>query len=324
MSDEKYISIHKLTKQFGLVPSTLSKWADAGKVRYIHPNENGHRLYNVRDIERVFCLTQPITTRIVVYYARVSSSHQRADLERLQVWKREREPYMAARKALQKQYPKQWKNRLGEILVPEPPKPHPPKKKKAVPLEHLRQRVGVLSCYDKDHWIRQTGVAADFIDEAVRDIVKNWFSNQQRYLSQQAQGNNPSPFDMHFSSKKRAKQESCVLLKKHWGKIVKEDSFWNRLNPFKLNVEGRVERGKQLTLPLAHDTRLIKTRTNKVYIVVAEPLPKRSESQAPQGDLGVVSVDPGVRDFITTFDPSGLVTAWSPNVSGYSKINQDQ
>ena len=82
MNNDKYISPRKISEQFDITSGTLRLWSEAGKIRCIRPNENGGRLYNVSDIKTVFGVTQEIKTRKTICYARVSSSHQKEDLER--------------------------------------------------------------------------------------------------------------------------------------------------------------------------------------------------------------------------------------------------
>ena len=81
MDNEKYIAPSKLTKQFDITSGTLRNWAEAGKIRYLRPN-NRRRIYNVEDVIKIFGITPKEVQKKTVIYARVSSSHQKEDLER--------------------------------------------------------------------------------------------------------------------------------------------------------------------------------------------------------------------------------------------------
>lgn len=70
-------------RAFDVSRTTLRRWADAGRVRFT--GATGNRRYNVADIERELGATAShadVAQKARVIYARVSSSHQRADLER--------------------------------------------------------------------------------------------------------------------------------------------------------------------------------------------------------------------------------------------------
>jgi predicted site-specific integrase-resolvase len=82
MDNEQYISPFKLTKQFDVTSGTLRRWAEDGKIRCLRPN-NGKRIYNVNDVTKHFGI-QPVKPNptYTICYARVSSLHQKEDLER--------------------------------------------------------------------------------------------------------------------------------------------------------------------------------------------------------------------------------------------------
>ncbi|KAI9201914.1 uncharacterized protein BJ171DRAFT_629260 [Polychytrium aggregatum] len=96
-----------------------------------------------------------------------------------------------------------------------------------------------------------------------------------------------------------------------------ERSLLPRLRP-----DGTIE-DRRLQLPFLCDTRIMRTKTGKFYIVVSGPLVRPGESQAQDTAKKVVSIDRGVRDFITTYDPSGLVTAWGASKSHSTNGGRD-
>ena len=87
MDNELYISPIKLTKKFDVTSGTLRRWAEEGKIRYLRPttsdSKRGKRIYNIEDVKRIFGIQNETQSfRTTVCYARVSSGHQKADLER--------------------------------------------------------------------------------------------------------------------------------------------------------------------------------------------------------------------------------------------------
>lgn len=82
MDNEQYISPQKLTRQFDVTSGTLRRWAELGKIRYLRPN-NGKRIYNIIDITKIFGIKPPQPkSDYTICYARVSSNHQKSDLDR--------------------------------------------------------------------------------------------------------------------------------------------------------------------------------------------------------------------------------------------------
>jgi putative transposase len=65
-------------------------------------------------------------------------------------------------------------------------------------------------------------------------------------------------------------------------------------------------------IPTSVDTavRFLKDRLGRYFLVVPREVVKRSENQAPQQHESIVSLDPGVRTFQTTYDATGLSTEW--------------
>lgn len=80
-----YVSSAHIRQQFDVCESTLRRWADLQTVRSIRvgASDMSRRLYHADDIRRMFQQADnPNHQRSTILYARVSSEHQRADLER--------------------------------------------------------------------------------------------------------------------------------------------------------------------------------------------------------------------------------------------------
>ena len=80
METANYISASKITKQFDISSGTLRRWAENGKIRFLRPN-NGKRIYHLEDVSILFG-NKPNNFKETILYARVSSSHQKEDLQR--------------------------------------------------------------------------------------------------------------------------------------------------------------------------------------------------------------------------------------------------
>jgi predicted site-specific integrase-resolvase len=81
MNHERYISGAEIKKRFQVSNSTLRRWANQGRVPVVRFNDTGKRLYERTALEAALgSHREDIGEKIV--YARVSSSHQREDLER--------------------------------------------------------------------------------------------------------------------------------------------------------------------------------------------------------------------------------------------------
>lgn len=85
-SSNQFISANKIQERFGISSSSLRRWDKEGKIQTIR-TPGGFRLYGLHDINKLFnekLLHEEdiIVKKTKICYARVSSDHQRADLER--------------------------------------------------------------------------------------------------------------------------------------------------------------------------------------------------------------------------------------------------
>lgn len=78
MSD--YVHGKQVHKTYGVTNTSLTRWAGQGKIR-IRRTPGGHRLYHAGDVAALFGADEERQAAKVIY-ARVSSQHQKADLER--------------------------------------------------------------------------------------------------------------------------------------------------------------------------------------------------------------------------------------------------
>lgn len=84
MNDDQFISPCKIKKKFDVTSNTLRTWAEKDQIRYIRIRDGkGKRLYNIEDVEKIFYGSKlPEHRKQVICYARVSSNHQKGDLDR--------------------------------------------------------------------------------------------------------------------------------------------------------------------------------------------------------------------------------------------------
>ena len=81
-----YVKGSVVRKTFGVSHTTLHKWVDAGHIQCIRMPNSTQRLYDFESVQRHFQVREEkkdgIDRRAGAIYARVSSEHQRADLDR--------------------------------------------------------------------------------------------------------------------------------------------------------------------------------------------------------------------------------------------------
>jgi transposase len=106
--------------------------------------------------------------------------------------------------------------------------------------------------------------------------------------------NDKKAFKLSFRSRKLAFQESIVIHHKHWKHKQGEYAFLHEIHS-----------AEELPDDLCYDSRLVlERRTNAYYLCIPMPLEVKSENQAPTNKR-IIALDPGVRTFMTSYDPSG-------------------
>ncbi|RHZ63146.1 hypothetical protein Glove_332g19 [Diversispora epigaea] len=125
-------------------------------------------------------------------------------------------------------------------------------------------------------------------DEAMRDLLKGYSSN---FASNKK-------FKMKFRSKKDPRQ-SIVIHSQHWGRSHDEYSFLPK-----------IKSAEPLPEKLGYDSCIVMNRLEEFYLCIPKALEIRTENQGPLKGLGVITLDPGVRTFMTGYDPSGIAIEW--------------
>ncbi|KAK9324846.1 hypothetical protein V1517DRAFT_315849 [Lipomyces orientalis] len=131
----------------------------------------------------------------------------------------------------------------------------------------------------------------DIRDAAMDDLLKAFKAGAARYMKDQ------KVFEIKYRSRRNCFQKSIVIHSKHWKRRRGKYAFLRRLNSGK---EGEI-----LPDTLPHDSRLVRERlTGHFYLCVPGPL---DVVEGPAGVGRVVSLDPGVRTFMTGYSPDGEV-----------------
>lgn len=90
------VSIGKASVLLGISISTMRLWEKTGKIKPTCRTKGSHRRYLVQDLHEAIGILPESDERIVVAYSRVSSSDQKADLERqkdtLSAWQQKNSP----------------------------------------------------------------------------------------------------------------------------------------------------------------------------------------------------------------------------------------
>jgi len=150
-------------------------------------------------------------------------------------------------------------------------------------LDQLREKFIHNKNYKTENtWMLEKSVY-DLRDEALRDLINNLRSNL-------AKG---TKFSIQFKTKKDPIQSLSILGK-----------YWNKPNSFFSNIfTPTLRTGEALPKTLLYTSRLIKDQIGQYYICIPEPLVP-CETQA---ENSMVFIDPGCKNFLTCYDPSGKV-----------------
>ena len=78
----EYQSYGNIRRKYEISAHTLRLWAANGEIKYIRTSDKGKRLYHLGSIEARFGCKETFPEKEKYIYARVSSSHQKEDLQR--------------------------------------------------------------------------------------------------------------------------------------------------------------------------------------------------------------------------------------------------
>jgi putative transposase len=116
-------------------------------------------------------------------------------------------------------------------------------------------------------------------------------------------------FEMRWRSRKDRSQ-TILIRRKHWN--CQKGDYAPIFSPEKLRSSEPLLEGYD------YDMRLQLTRLGEFYLCIPSPLEVRSDNQAPPEEIeAIISLDPGVRTFVTGYDPSSeTYTEWGKGDMG--------
>jgi transposase len=136
-------------------------------------------------------------------------------------------------------------------------------------------------------------------DVAVRDFDKARKAHFAK-LKKKREKDPSSRLDAHF--KFRSKRDAQQSVEVRPRDMVRKTGLFASLELSKLRAS------EPLPCDLEAAVRFVKDRSGNIYLVVPRQVPQKGENQAPMENI--VSLDPGVRTFQTTYDTAGITTEW--------------
>lgn len=163
---------------------------------------------------------------------------------------------------------------------------------KKITVGEMRKKVINNDNYkDKNTWMLDYHY--DLRDEAMRDLFNNINSNNAKGKS----------FTIKYKSLKQQIKYGCSMsvLSKHWNKP--RNFYRDIFSPKKMRSNEKIPD------KLDYTCRLLKSGTKKYYLCMPQPL-KVCENQARSDNTSMIFLDPGSRNFVTGYDPSGKIVIW--------------
>lgn len=154
----------------------------------------------------------------------------------------------------------------------------------------LRNKFINSKVFTKDNkWVTETPY--DVRDEVMIDLLK-----AVSYLDSQNK-----PYDLKYRTRKNPSET-----------IVIHNKNYKRQGVFYPTIFGNkpIKSAEPLPETLNYDSRLQKTRLGDFYLCILSPLEMRSDNGESKG---IISLDPGVRTFMTGYDHSGSCYEWGKN-----------
>eukprot|EP00761_Pharyngomonas_kirbyi_P007778 gb/GECH01007789.1/.p1 GENE.gb/GECH01007789.1/~~gb/GECH01007789.1/.p1 ORF type:complete len:255 (+),score=10.97 gb/GECH01007789.1/:1-765(+) len=138
-------------------------------------------------------------------------------------------------------------------------------------------------------WLLELGY--DSRDEAVQDFISALAINKKICKDKKKSNVQCRPFKMRCKSKKKL-QECVFIRERHWNR-KKGMYSWLR----------KIRSEDESTISVDYDTRIVKDSIGRIFVLVLKPL----EPITRKSEKGnVLSLNPGVRRFMTGYDPQGL------------------
>lgn len=175
--------------------------------------------------------------------------------------------------------------------------------KEACTKKNLRSLCVNESCFETENtWMSK--IPYEIRDCGLTDFFKNLDSNMKKFKIDN------KPFKLCYIKKKD--RESIYVRHKDWGRTRGMYS-----NTFTQNLKS----SESLPEKLMYDSRLTKNQLNEFYIhIPTTVICKERENQASQ----IIALDPGIKTFVTGYDPSGYAMEWSEpkRNNGFGRVSR--
>ncbi len=159
--------------------------------------------------------------------------------------------------------------------------------------KELRKRVinnDTLQQNENTKWLLEYNY--DLRDCGLETLINNYKSNIAKYKTQ------GKPFKIYYKKKDEFKYKpiSLIVRSKYWNKSSR--NFFS-----KLFTKEKLRTREKLPDILPHDCRLIREPTGHFYLCI----PDYKEQEESQEKQEMIAFDPGLKSFLTGYDPNGSV-----------------
>lgn len=157
----------------------------------------------------------------------------------------------------------------------------------------------VKDAHQEHGWLK--GIHGEIKDVAVRDMDKARAAHFAR-LKKKKEKDPTARHDAKFKFRsKKDRQESFE---------VRGRDMVRKSGDFSFVALSKLKASEKLPDAVETSVRFVRDRLGRYYLIIPRQTAKKSENQAPQKPESIVSLDPGVRTFQTTYDATGLSTEW--------------
>lgn len=160
-------------------------------------------------------------------------------------------------------------------------------------------RKEVKDAHEENVWLRK--IPGEIKDVAVMDMDKARKAHFAK-LKNKKEKDSLARHDASF--KFRSKKDPQESFEVRGRDMCRKKGLFSSLGLTMINA------AEELPDTVETAVRFVRDRLGRYFLVVPRQVAKRDENQVPSEPESIVSLDPGVRTFQTTYDASGLATEW--------------